>query len=44
MAEDGTDGWRARLFLLLVALMLFGGLTFLGIKLFHEAGVYPPTR
>ena len=30
MADGGTDGWGPRLLLLLMTLLLFGGLTFLG--------------
>ena len=44
MANEGTDGWGPRLFLLLVTLLLFGGLTFLGVKLFHEASLSTPAR
>ncbi|MBV9848821.1 MAG: hypothetical protein JO250_03950 [Armatimonadetes bacterium] len=36
MADNKTNGWGTRLFLFLVALLLFGGLTFLGVRLFQE--------
>ena len=44
MADSGTDGWKQRLFLVLVTLLLFGGLTFLGVKLFHETSLSTPAH
>ena len=39
MTDGRPDGWKTRLFLLLMTLLLFGGLTFLGVKLFHDASI-----
>lgn len=37
MVHEGANGWGTRLFLILIGLLLFGGLTLLAVKLFHEA-------
>ena len=41
MADHRPDGWRTRLFLSLVALLLLGGLSYLGVTLFQ--GLAAPT-
>ncbi len=36
MGEGRSDGWGTRLFLVLTALLLFGGLAYLGVGLFRQ--------
>ena len=43
MADDRPDGWGTRLFLALVALLLVGGLSLLGVRLFHDFAAPPTT-
>ena len=43
MADDRPDGWVTRLFLALTALLLLGGLSLLGVKLFQDFAAPPTT-
>jgi hypothetical protein len=43
MSSDLPEGWLRRLFLLLMALLLLGGLSLLTGRLFHAFGVPAPS-